>query len=80
MIRNDARVVIPVRGNDSDSAGHSLAVVATSPAGHGTVETLGNGTLRYTLTSPALTDTFTYTIRCANGQVTTATVTITITA
>lgn len=69
-------VVIPIRSNDRDPAGHAFEVASTSTPSHGTVEVLGNGSLRYTSTAPATSDTFTYTIRCSEGGTATATVTV----
>jgi hypothetical protein len=73
-------VAVPVRNNDRDSLGHSFQVISASMPQHGTVDILGNGAIRYTSTSAAPEDTFTYTIRCSAGDTATASVTITITS
>jgi VCBS repeat-containing protein len=78
VLASGSRVVIAIRNNDRDSANHRFEVISTSPASHGNVEILGNGALRYTLTSTAGSDSFTYTIQSEDGDTATATVTVAI--
>jgi len=74
-----AIAVIPVLSNDTDPDGDTLSISGFTQPIHGTAGSNGDGTLTYT---PSLnyygTDSFTYTISDGNGDISTATVNITI--
>jgi uncharacterized repeat protein (TIGR01451 family) len=75
----DTPVTIPVLANDRDPDGDTLTIVRTTPPTHGVVTINSNGTLTYTPQAGFVgSDTFTYTIRDAAGNLATATVTVTI--
>jgi uncharacterized repeat protein (TIGR02543 family) len=74
-------VAVAVLANDIDPFGVGLAVIAVTPPGHGTATIdPGDTTVRYT--APAHfggLDSFTYTLRDADGMTSTATVAIIVT-
>jgi Big-like domain-containing protein len=73
-------VRIAVLANDSDVDGDSFTISSVSPAPNGTVSIKNDGTIQYRPRANFTgTDSFTYTIRDANGGADTATVTVTVT-
>jgi hypothetical protein len=75
----DTAVIVTVLANDLGLGDGGITVTATDPAGGATVVNAGN-TVTYT-PDPNFNgvDTFQYTVRDVNGQVSTATVTVTVT-
>lgn len=64
----------------SNDVGPSLSVISNTSPAHGSVNVASNGSFTYTPTTEYMgTDTFTYTVRDANGYEDTATVTVTVT-
>src|SRR6185503_17656507 len=75
----DTAVAITVVSNDVDPDGDAIALAGVTPAAHGTAVVSGPGTVTYTPSAHYNgTDTFTYTINDAHGNVAAGTVTVTI--
>jgi hypothetical protein len=74
-------VVIDVVANDFDQLNHNISIISVSTPQRGTATIIPGGQygrIRYKANALLGTDSFTYTIRCENGEVATATVYITI--
>lgn len=77
-VTEDTSVAINVLANDSDPAGHALAVTAVTQAAHGTVVINPDNTISYTPNANfSGTDSFTYTV--SSGPVSTSAATVTLT-
>lgn len=75
----DTIIVIPVRANDTDVDHDSLSVVDITAPGHGSAVLGDDGTITYTPTADYDgADSFTYTITDAYGEISTATVALTV--
>lgn len=75
----DTAVVVDVLGNDSDPEGDPLSVTGTSTPANGSVVINGDGTVTYTPDTGFVgTDTFDYTVTDGQGNVSSATVTVTV--
>jgi VCBS repeat-containing protein len=76
----DSVVSIGVLPNDTDVDNDSLRVISVTQGAHGSVAIKGDGTLNYT---PSMNfngaDTFRYTVSDGNGEIDTASVTVTVT-
>ncbi len=75
-------VMIDVLSNDSDVNLDKLTIISVTNGANGSVEILSDGKVKYTPNNSDFTgtDTFTYTISDGNGEISTATVGILITA
>jgi hypothetical protein len=74
----DASTPVAVLANDADPDGEPLSVVAVTQPAHGAV-TLTGGVVRYTPAADyAGPDSFTYTVRDAQGETATGTVSLTV--
>ncbi|MBO9475520.1 tandem-95 repeat protein [Shimia sp. R10_1] len=72
-------VVIDVISNDSDAEGDALSVQSVGAASNGTTEITGTGAVTYTPDAAfSGVDSFTYTLRDAQGDTATATVTVSV--
>jgi uncharacterized protein YhjY with autotransporter beta-barrel domain len=77
----DTPVTIDVLANDSDPDGDPLSLSLTSPAAHGTVTDLGNGSIAYTPNAGFIgQEVLTYEIFDPSEQSATATITINVVA
>ncbi|WIF31842.1 Ig-like domain-containing protein [Lentibacter algarum] len=75
----DTAVVVDVLGNDSDPEGDPLTVTDTSEPANGSVQINGDGTVTYTPNTGFIgTDSFEYTVTDGQGNLSTATVTVTV--
>ena len=75
----DTAVVVDVLGNDSDPEGDPLTVTDTTEPANGSVEINGDGTVTYTPNTGFIgTDSFEYTVTDGQGNLSTATVTVTV--
>ncbi|MGI9542869.1 MAG: Ig-like domain-containing protein [Cyclobacteriaceae bacterium] len=80
-INEDTPALINVTGNDLDTEGDPLTVVIVTQGTSGTVVISGSNTVTYTpFPNFNGTDSFTYTIHDGNGGISTATVTIVVSA
>ena len=72
-------VDLPVAANDDDADGDALRLLAVTTPGHGSVEVLPDGTLRYRPGAGfAGSDSFAYTLGDGRGGTATATATVTV--
>lgn len=80
LLDEDQTIIIDVLDNDTDPNGDILTLMSTSHGANGVTEIV-NGKVRYTPNSNFFgADSFTYTIRDAYGETSTATVTVIIEA
>jgi VCBS repeat-containing protein len=79
FVTSGSSVTIPVLANDSDPEGDALTVLSASNGANGTVVVNPDGTVTYTPNAGfAGNDSFTYTVKDANGATDTATVALVV--
>src|SRR5262249_5817766 len=81
MAEDGGTLTLAVLANDSDADGDALTIASVTQAAHGSVAITGNGTASYTpFANFNGSDTFAYTVVDGHGGLSTAVVSVTVTA